>query len=248
MYRSTYPLNGSRRYHLFFGDYGSFDPFTPQTDQGYNPGMPIDLHEILDGKWEDGTRPKDLYAEHVSKRPRAYVKQLIAGLDAGNRRIENGCAELTSLLSEDKPELLYPFVDVFVTNLESKEKVIRWEAVCTLGNLASVDEQGVIPKQLPTLIGALTASSIVLQGHAGRALAKVAIAQPQTANRIFEALTGAADSFPGNKIGFVIEAVGELAAINGFENKIRAFVAPYLESDVNVVVKKAGRVLKKLEA
>ena len=56
------------------------------------------LHQTLAGKWEDGTRPKDLYAEHVSKRPKTYLKQLLAGLSAGERRVENGCAELCSLL------------------------------------------------------------------------------------------------------------------------------------------------------
>jgi hypothetical protein len=208
--------------------------------------MPIDLHEKLKGKWEDGTRPRDLYAEHVGKRPQSYLEQLISGLSSGNRRVENGCAELTSLLSEDEPALLYPHVELFVANLSSKEKVIRWEAVCTLGNLAAVDEAGVVSKQLPAISGFLTDESIVLKGHAVRALAKIAVAHPKTASKVFKALTGAADHFPGNKIGFVIEALGEIGAIEGFEKKVRKFVEPYLESEVNVVKKKAGRVLKKL--
>ena len=213
---------------------------------GYNRPMALDLHQTLDGKWEDGTRPKDLYAAHVGKRPKTFVKQLISGLRAGNRRVENGCAELCSLLSADRPELLAPHVDLFVALLSSREKVVRWEAVCTLGNLAAVDRGGVTPRQVARLSDFLIDESIVLQGHAVRALTKIAVAHPQTAGRVFKALTGAADRFPGNRIGFVIEALGELAAVEGFDKKVKRFVEPYLASDVNVVAKKARRVLKKL--
>ena len=40
----------------------------------------IDIHESLRGKWEDGTRPKDLFAHHVKKEPATYLDDLVAGL------------------------------------------------------------------------------------------------------------------------------------------------------------------------
>ncbi len=208
--------------------------------------MPLDLSEILAGKWEDGTRPKDLYAEQIAQRPGGYVKRILAGLCCGNRRVENGCAELASLLSEDRPELVAPYVEVFVANLDSQAKVLRWEAACTLGNLAGVDETGRVVAQVGKLIPLLREKSAVLQGHAVQALGKIALANPQAAGRVFKALTATPEAFPGNKIGFVIETLGGLAELPGFGKRVRGFVEPYLGSEVKVVAKKAARVLKRL--
>ena len=113
--------------------------------------MTIDLHEILLGKWEDGTRPKDLYANHISKEPSKYLDSIIKGLTSDQKRIQSGCAELASLLSEEKPELLYPHIEMFVSNLDAKEPVLRWEAVCTIGNLVQIDDSGNVLKQLNPL-------------------------------------------------------------------------------------------------
>ncbi len=208
--------------------------------------MTIDIHASLDGKWEDGTRPKDLFAEHIRKRPEKHVAAIVSGLGSGNRRVENGCAELASLLSEERPELLYPHVELFIAGLGSREKVIRWEAVCTLGNLAAVDDAKRVPPQIPILGGFLRDKSVVLQGHAVRALAKIALAHPAGADRIFRVLIGAVDAFPGNKVGFVIEAAERFLELGGFEDRVRRFVEPYVESDVAVVARKAGKVLRAL--
>ena len=111
---------------------------------------------------------------HPSEGPvrRARLEETQDLCEAVDQRLERGRSshrerlrELTSLLSEDKPELLYPHVDLFVANLKSKEKMICWEAVCTLGNLARVDKADVVSKQIKTMVGFLTDKSIVLQGH-----------------------------------------------------------------------------------
>ena len=113
----------------------------------------IELHDILDGKWEDGTRPKDLYTEHIAKSPKKYLDSIINGLESDQKRIQSGCAEIASLLSEDSPELLYPYASSFVSNLDAKAPVLRWEAVCTLGNLAAIDEKKIVEQQgVPGLI------------------------------------------------------------------------------------------------
>lgn len=208
--------------------------------------MTVDLQSALSGKWETGTRPKDLFAQHVAVEPEAHVEPLLAGLACDDRKVSNGCSELVSLLSEVRPELFVEHVDLFVDGLGSKHKVIRWEAVCTLGNLAPVLSEARAAAIVPAITGFLRADSIVLQGHAVRALAKIGLAHPAVAGGIFDALTGAVDAFGGNKVGFVIEALGDLAAVDGLAGPVRAFVAPYAEHEVAVVVRKAKKVLRKL--
>jgi hypothetical protein len=105
-----------------------------------------DIFELLNGKWDDGTRPKDIYELYISKNPEEYVEKIIEGLQSDTRKVQSGCAELASLLSEHNPELLYSHIDLFLKNLDAKAPVLRWEAVCTLGNLASVDKKKKNPK------------------------------------------------------------------------------------------------------
>jgi hypothetical protein len=164
--------------------------------------------ELLDGKWVDGTRPKDLFAAHVSRSPAAYVADIVAGLSGDDRKVQGGCAELASLLSEAHPELLYPHVDLFARNLGAKEPVLRWEAACTLGNLARVDARGVMRDATSVLVRLLRDKGIVLRGHAVRALAKIALAFPEEAARIQAALIEASGEFPGSRVGYVVEAMG----------------------------------------
>jgi hypothetical protein len=76
---------------------------------------------------------------------------LIQGLDSGEKRVQSGSAELVALLSEDHPGLLTPYIDKFIRNLEAKAPVLRWEASCTLGNLARVDEEKKILAVLPMM-------------------------------------------------------------------------------------------------
>jgi hypothetical protein len=205
------------------------------------------IHKLLEGKWEDGTRPKDIYSQLVSKKPAIHVEAIISGLTSGNRRIENGCAELASLLSEDSPALLYPYISSFVENLDSKEAVLRWEAVCTLGNLAAIDKNRELPSCLEHLLGFLSDKSIVLQGHTVRALTKIARAYPDEEASIFRAILAAKDMFPGNRVGYLIEAMGSFLGNDGFKRRITQFVSPYAESETKSVASKAKKILRKVD-
>jgi hypothetical protein len=40
------------------------------------------------------------------------------------------------------PEALAEYIDLFVVNLDVKVPILRWEAFCALGKLASVDRDG----------------------------------------------------------------------------------------------------------
>ncbi|MBN2714464.1 MAG: hypothetical protein JXX14_01340 [Deltaproteobacteria bacterium] len=206
----------------------------------------IDLQVILAGKWDDGVRPKDLYANHIRNAPESNVAAIVKGLTSNDRKVQNGCAELASLLSEEHPQLLYPYVAMFIGNINAKEKILRWEAVCTLGHMASVDVKNAIVPYLPRIIVHMRDKSIVLAGHAVRALSRMALAYPEKSRDIFNAYLEAADAFPGNKIGFVIEAMEPLIGLNTLSSDIKSFVQPYKDSPVKVVAQKAARVLKKL--
>jgi hypothetical protein len=206
----------------------------------------FDILNALDGKWDDSTRPKALYTLYIEPSPQEYLPVVIEGLGSDKRKVQSGCSELAALLSEEHPTLVYPHVDLFIQNLDAKAPVLRWEAVCVLGNLAQADSKQVIPKHLDSIIGFLDNKSIVLQGHAVRALAKIAHAYPEHAQRIFNELTKATVHFPGNKVGFIVEAMEYFLDIDDIRLKVKEFVEPYLDHEVKVVSKKAWRLHKKI--
>lgn len=206
----------------------------------------VDIHELLDGKWEDGTRPKDLFSLFISKDPSDYAPVIIEGLKSGSRRVQSGCAELASLLSESEPRRLYPYLELFRKNLDAEEPVVRWEAVCTLGNLVALDKDGKIRSDVGKIASFLNDKSIVLQGHAVRTLSKIAQVYPEMAGSILDRLISSRNRFPGNRIGFVVEAMAAFTHDKKLVPKARKFVEPYADSDIKVVATKARKVLRQL--
>ena len=206
----------------------------------------MNILETLEGKWTDGTRPKDLYKKHVSTNPETYLEKLIQGLESNKKRVQNGSAELISLLSKDHPDLLAPYIDKFIENLEAKAPVLRWEASCTLGNLAEVDMEKKIPQALPSMYPHLEHKSIVLANHTAQALAKIAEYNPQKAEEILDKLIEKAPYFTSNKVGFIIEAMVRFREYDELVPKVKEFVEPFLESEIKIVARKAKKTLKKI--
>lgn len=171
---------------------------------------------------------------------------LIRGLDSDEKRVQSGSAELMALLSEEHPDLVAPFIDKFIRNLEAREPVLRWEAVCTLGNLARVDKEKKVLSVLPQLYPLLSHESIVLANHTVQALAKIAEYHHEKAEEILNHLVKAAPLFKKTTVGFIIEAVTRFKDIDELVPEVQEFVTPYLMSDMKVVAQKAKKTLKKL--
>ena len=202
----------------------------------------------MDGKWEDGTRPKDIFSEYVSRNPSAYVNAIISGLGSTSRRVQSGCAEIASLLSETHPDLLYDNIDLFLSNLGAREPVLRWEAVCTLGNLARADRMGKVRDTIEPIAAFLADKSIVLQNHAVKALSKIAHRFPDSAPTILDRLLASKDWFPGNRIGFVIEVMSVFKGDEKLAVRAKDFVQSCVNSDIHAVSSKARKVLRELES
>ena len=174
------------------------------------------------------------------------MEKLIKSLDSDEKRVQSGSAELLALLSENHPELVAPFINKFIGNLDAKEPVLRWEAICTLGNLARVDTEKKTLSVLTTLYPLLEHNSIVLANHTVQALAKIAEHHHEKAEEILSYLVKAAPLFKKTTVGFIVEAVARFRDYDELAPKVKEFVTPYLRSDMKVVAQKAKRTLKQL--
>jgi hypothetical protein len=97
------------------------------------------------------------------------------------------------------------------------------------------------------LIGLLPDKSIVLQGHAVRALAKVARRHPQLAPKIWKALLAAERDFPGTRVGYLVEAAEAFVDHAALVRTIRPFVTRLAADERASVARKASNVHRQLE-
>ena len=67
--------------------------------------------------------------------------EIAEGLKADKPRVKYGCAKALRLISEQRPDLLYPHFDFFVRLLDHENKILQWDAAFVLSHLARVDDR-----------------------------------------------------------------------------------------------------------
>ena len=112
------------------------------------------------------------------------IPDIMEGLKAEEARIRYGCAKTIRIISELRPELLYPQFDFFVRLLSHENKIYQWDAAFVLSQLARADKEGrfdeVFDKYFLPIPGPamITAANVI---HGG---ARIAQAKPHLADRI----------------------------------------------------------------
>jgi len=68
------------------------------------------------------------------------VPTVLDGVFSSKAAIRFGCAKVLLDLSEEYPERLYPYMDSFIDLLDSKYRIITWNALTIIANLTKVDK------------------------------------------------------------------------------------------------------------
>jgi len=74
------------------------------------------------------------------KRDFKLLPDLLMGVSSPKAGVRYGCAKILMDLSETHPEKLYPHMDSFIRLLDSKYRILTWNAIAVLANLARVDK------------------------------------------------------------------------------------------------------------
>ena len=88
---------------------------------------------------------KEKIARDVLKNP-GCITDILEGLDNDKGTIRLGCEKVLRLISEQKPERLYPHFNEFVKLLDSKNNILKWGAIIIISNLVSVDSENKFEK------------------------------------------------------------------------------------------------------
>jgi len=91
-------------------------------------------------KLADKTLTKDGLRQRVEQ-DFGLLPVLLEGTCSPKAAVRYGCAKVLMDLSAEHPERLYPYMDEFIRLLGSKYRILTWNALAIIANLAKVDEE-----------------------------------------------------------------------------------------------------------
>lgn len=121
---------------------------------------------------------------HRVKRDPDLLPEVLEGVFSSKPGIRYGCAKVLMDLSEEHPKKLYPYMDSFINLLDSKHRILVWNAIAILANLTKVDTDNrfdvIFDKYFSFLNDEYMVTVANVVGHSG----KIALAKPCLVNKI----------------------------------------------------------------
>ena len=112
------------------------------------------------------------------------LPEVLSGVSSSKARVRYGCAKVLMDLSEEYPEKLYPHMDSFIDLLDSKYRILTWNAMAIIANLARVDRDkkfdAIFDKYYSFLNDAYMVTVANVVGNSG----KIALAKPYLISKI----------------------------------------------------------------
>jgi hypothetical protein len=138
-------------------------------------------------KLEDKAITKQELLQMV-KQDFSLLPEVLNGVSSSKAAIRYGCAKVLMDLSEEHPEQLYLHMDSFINLLDSKYRILTWNAMAIIANLAKVDEDkkfdAIFDKYYSFLNDAYMVTVASVVGNS----AKIALAKPHLTQKITKEL------------------------------------------------------------
>ncbi len=179
---------------------------------------------------------------------------ILMGVSSSKAAIRYGCAKVLMDLSEDYPEQLYPYITSFIDLLDSKYRILTWNAMAIIANLTKIDTEkkfDAIFKKYFSFINdeyMVTVANVV--GHSG----KIALAKPYLINKITNELLKVEKISTTPHLTEECKRIIAQAAIKSFnmffdqikqKDKVISFVESYLNSSRTSLRKEAENFIKR---
>ena len=112
------------------------------------------------------------------------LPELLQGIFSLKAAIRYGCAKVLMDLSEKSPERLYPYMENFIELLDSKHRILTWNAMAIIANLAKVDKDQRFDAIFDKYYNFLNDEYMVTVANVVRNSAKIALAKPYLVQKI----------------------------------------------------------------
>lgn len=146
------------------------------------------LHAKLEKREKKGASHERI-AREVAKKPE-LLDELVRGLSADSAPVKFGSGKVLRIVAQTQPEVLYPKFRVFADLLDSDNKVMQWEGIKVIAELAAVDGRGKVTRLLDRYLAPIRGPVLITAANAIKGAGRIASAKPRLADRIGVALLG----------------------------------------------------------
>lgn len=188
------------------------------------------------------------------KRDFELLPELLTGVSSSEAAIRYGCAKTLMDLSEEFPEKLYPYMDSFIGLLESRHRILTWNALAIIANLTRVDKDrkfdAIFDKYYSFLNDEYMVTVANVVGHSG----KIALTKPYLIPRITIELLKVENLSTTPHLTEECKRVIAEKAIKSFDlffdkiehkEKVISFVERHLDSSRKTLRREAEKFLEK---
>jgi len=129
---------------------------------------------------------KELY-DLVKTNP-GLIPNIVDGVSSSKAIIRYSCAKVLMDFSEENPEEIYDHMDFFINLLDSKHRILTWNAIITIANLTKVDTMRKFDKNFDKYFSFLNNDYMVTVANIVGSSSKIVLAKPYLTNRIINEL------------------------------------------------------------
>ena len=195
------------------------------------------------------------FVERVIKKPKE-IAELVEALKVEKRAVKYNYEKVLRLASERRPELIYPYFEVFVDLLDSDNNFLKWGAIITIGNLAAVDDRKKIEAIFKKFYSPISGPTMVTAANIIGSSVRIALSKPELTERITREILKVekakyqrhGEPSPECRnvaIGQAIDSFEEFFEQIDDKKAVIAFVKRQLKNTRKQVAKKAKRFIRK---
>ena len=182
------------------------------------------------------------------------VRGLFAALASDRARARFASAKALRQLSETDPVRVYRQFDDVLRLLRQPNRILQWNGMRILANLAPVDDAGRIDAMLEEYLAPITGGVMITAAHAIAGGAVIAAAKPHLAAGIVrrillvESAVYATPECRNIAIGHALRACEQIAPLLPDAGALRAFAARQLDNPRPATQRKAARLMTRLKS
>jgi hypothetical protein len=118
----------------------------------------------------------------------SLIPIIIKGVSSPKPNVRYSCGNVLMDLSEKNPIILYPYMDEFIKLLDSKFRILTWNAIFIIANLAQVDDEQKFDAIFEKYFSLLNNDYMVTVANVVTNSGKIALAKPYLMGKISEQL------------------------------------------------------------
>jgi hypothetical protein len=205
------------------------------------------LNQLSSVQGDKTEKSNKIVAEKCIETP-DLLKDIATGFLSTNKKLQSDCIEVFTMVSENHPDLIVRLADKVLPLLKNKETKTRWEAVHTLSYIADKIPD-IIFSILPDLHELIEKDkSTIVRDYSIDTVSNFAGFNKDSSEKAFGILKTALDLWEEKHAKQVFKGFNNILDNQSlYKTEIRKIVEPYLDAKKNVVIKKAKKIIKRIE-